>query len=291
MHDHGESMNKASSKMTGKMNQVTGQPVGELVIRRVDQRAVEPLVPPDSFYVRKVKPVADRVLAAVLMVVFSPVIAVVALLVRLQLGPGVIYRQDRVGRDGELFKMLKFRTMEHDRRRDDSGAGRPDRRLGHDRRCGVDRRRRDVAINGPDRRNRPHDRRCAERRDDAGGRRMTHKTVDDPRHTRLGRFLRASSLDELPQLVNVLRGELSIVGPRPELPEVVAGYGEWQHARHHLKPGITGLWQVTERADETPMYLHVDTDLRYVEAVSPTLDLRILLLTVPVLLGVFGRGS
>ena len=286
MRNDGGSVNRASSKV----NEIPGQPVRAPVIRRVDHRPDEAHIAPDSFYVRKVKPLGDRVLAAVLLIVFLPVIAVIALLVRLQLGSGVIYRQDRVGQDGELFKMLKFRTMGHDRRRDNNGAGRPDRRLGHERRCGLDRRHHGVAFDGPDRRNEPRDRRRAERRDEAGGRRFTHKTVDDPRHTRLGRFLRAASLDELPQLVNVLRGELSIVGPRPELPEVVAGYAEWQHARHRLKPGITGLWQVTERADETPMYMHVDTDLRYVEAVSPSMDLRILLLTLPVLLGV-GRGT
>lgn len=275
--------------MTARMNTTTRQPDGELVIRRTDHEANGLPDQPSSAYVRHVKPVVDRVLAVLLLVAFAPVFAVVALLVRLRLGSGVIYRQDRVGEHGELFKMLKFRTMEPDRRRDDDGKRRPDRRRDHDRRCGVDRRRCEVEISGPDRRTATSERRRKERRV-VEDRRFTHKTLDDPRHTRLGRFLRSSSLDELPQLVNVLRGELSIVGPRPELPEVVAGYGDWQHARHMVKPGITGLWQVTERSDATPMYLHVDTDLRYVEKVSPATDLRILLLTVPVLLGVH-RGT
>lgn len=278
------------SDMARQMNVVTQQPVDELVIRRVDHPPATRLTRPPSRYVSRVKPVLDRILAFLLLVVLAPVFAVVALLVRVRLGPGVIYRQDRVGLHGTLFKMLKFRTMEPDRRRDADGRGRPNRRLGYEPRSGLDRRGEDLEFAGPDRRSGVSDRRSGERRDFPGERRLTHKSLDDPRHTRLGRFLRASSLDELPQLVNVVRGELSLVGPRPELPEIVAGYGEWQHDRHRVKPGITGLWQVTERVDATPMYLHVDTDLRYVEEVSPLLDLRILLLTLPVVLG-GGRGT
>ena len=244
-------------------------------------------------YERWAKPVLDRSFAVLLLVALSPVFAVVALLVRLQLGRGVIYRQDRIGKNGVPFKMLKFRTMEHDRRRGQDGTGRPDRRAGSDRRSGRDRRVAATSFAGPDRRTDRPDRRSGQRRSSDGDRRRTHKTVDDPRHTPLGRFLRASSLDELPQLINVLKGELSIVGPRPELPEVVARYHDWQFGRHHVKPGITGLWQVTERSNETPMHEHVATDLRYVDELSPRTDLRILLLTVPVLLGVDAarRGS
>jgi lipopolysaccharide/colanic/teichoic acid biosynthesis glycosyltransferase len=120
-------------------------------------------------------------------------------------------------------------------------------------------------------------------------RRRTHKSAADPRHTRVGRFLRASSLDELPQLWNVVRGDLSLVGPRPELIEIVARYEPWQHARHMVKPGVTGLWQVTKRGDGD-MHQHVDVDLRYVEAVSLRTDLRILVLTLPAVLGL-RRGA
>lgn len=116
-------------------------------------------------------------------------------------------------------------------------------------------------------------------------RRQRHKAEDDPRHTPLGRFLRRFSLDELPQLWNVVRGDLSLVGPRPELAGVVSRYDDWQHRRHAVKPGITGLWQVTERDERGEMHLHVQTDLRYIRALSWRADLAILLLTIPAVLG------
>jgi lipopolysaccharide/colanic/teichoic acid biosynthesis glycosyltransferase len=123
------------------------------------------------------------------------------------------------------------------------------------------------------------------RRDDDGyagpDRRRTHKSADDPRLTATGRLLRRLSLDELPQLVNVLRGEMSLVGPRPELPVVVERhYADWQHRRHAVKPGLTGLWQVSERGNGM-MHEHVDVDLDYVDQVSLGTDLRILLRTLP----------
>lgn len=115
-------------------------------------------------------------------------------------------------------------------------------------------------------------------------RRVNHKSSDDPRHVPLGRFLRKWSLDEIPQFWNVALGHMSLVGPRPELPHVVARYEAWQHRRHEVKPGITGLWQVSERGD-VPMHEATDVDIEYVESVSLRSDLRILLLTVPAALG------
>jgi lipopolysaccharide/colanic/teichoic acid biosynthesis glycosyltransferase len=270
-----------------EMVEVVGRGVPDVALTERPLRLVErrPMT-----YERRVKPIVDRVLAAILLLVFAPVLLAVALAVRVTLGSGVLYRQERIGRGGAPVQMLKFRTMHHDRRRGSDGRGRPDRRARADRRAG-ERRRQQVAFEGPDRRG--TDRRGLERRAPLGGRRVTHKTLDDPRHTPLGRFLRATSLDELPQLVNVLRGELSLVGPRPELPEVVAGYEPWQHARHAVKPGLTGLWQVTERGGDEPMHHHVATDLRYVAELSPLTDLRILLITPIALLGLSraGRGS
>ena len=122
--------------------------------------------------------------------------------------------------------------------------------------------------------------------DDRGVRR--HKVRHDPRVTRPGRFLRRTSIDELPQLVNVLRGEMSLVGPRPELPEIVAGYAPWQHARHAVRPGLTGWWQVSGRSD-APMHEHTELDMFYVERVSPRLDLLIALKTIRVV--VKGLGA
>ncbi len=110
-------------------------------------------------------------------------------------------------------------------------------------------------------------------------RRQVHKSKCDPRVTRVGRFLRRSSLDELPQLWNVLTGEMSLVGPRPELPSIVARYEPWQHARHWVTPGITGWWQVN-RDGSRLMHEATELDIFYVEHQSLTLDVLILARTV-----------
>lgn len=119
-------------------------------------------------------------------------------------------------------------------------------------------------------------------------RRVCHKRDDDPRHTSLGRFLRRSRLDELPQLWNVIRGHMSLVGPRPELVQVVERYEPWQHERHQVKPGITGYWQVSDRANGLALEA-VDLDIRYLREVSFLTDLRVLLRTLPVALRRSGR--
>ena len=115
-------------------------------------------------------------------------------------------------------------------------------------------------------------------------RRVDHKALDDPRHTRLGRVLRAWSLDELPQLFNVVRGDMSLVGPRPELVDVVARYAPWQHERHVVRPGLTCLWQISERGS-VPLHECTHLDVRYVRGLTLREDLRILLATVPAALG------
>ena len=119
-------------------------------------------------------------------------------------------------------------------------------------------------------------------------RRQRHKSNGDPRVTRIGAFLRRTSLDELPQLINVLRGEMSLVGPRPELPMIVANYEDWQHVRHLVRPGITGWWQVNGRSDR-PMHENTGLDIEYVQCVSLWMDLTILLHTIRVVL--VGRGA
>ena len=110
-------------------------------------------------------------------------------------------------------------------------------------------------------------------------RRRTHKSPDDPRITAIGRRLRRTCLDELPQLWNVLMGEMSLVGPRPEIPNIVASYAPWQHLRHAVRPGLTGWWQVNRR-DGRPMHAATELDLYYVEHQSLSLDLQILSRTV-----------
>jgi len=186
-------------------------------------------------YVRFVKPIIDRFMAAVGLITIAIPLLAVAAAVYVSIGRPVLFRQERVGRGGQPFEVLKFRTM------------RPDRR-GRDEPVHVDRRR-------------------------------THKSVDDPRHTPLGRFLRKWSLDELPQLINVWRGEMSFVGPRPELPCVVNTYVDPSlNDRHLVLPGLTGLWQLSARSDG-PMSENGEFDLEYVRSVSIVTDLKILLRT------------
>jgi len=119
-------------------------------------------------------------------------------------------------------------------------------------------------------------------------RRVCHKRDDDPRHTPFGRWLRSTSLDELPQLWNVLKGDMSLVGPRPELPVIVERYELWQHQRHCVRPGLTGFWQISERAGGLA-YEAVHIDIDYVRSLSFRTDIGVLLRTVPVTLRRTGR--
>jgi lipopolysaccharide/colanic/teichoic acid biosynthesis glycosyltransferase len=194
-----------------------------------------------TVYERLVKPAVDRLVGLTLLMLTLPVLALVAIVARAHMGPGVIFKQERVGRGGRRFLVYKFRTMKHDRRHVPEPYAVPDRR-------------------------------------------KTHKHEHDPRVTALGRFLRKWSLDELPQLWNVVRGDMSLIGPRPELVSIVERYDGWQHARHRVKPGLTGLWQVTARGDGL-MHENTHIDLAYASRVSLRNDCKILLLTIPVLLG------
>ena len=196
---------------------------------------------PTGVYVQVIKPVIDRVVAGGVWILALPVLIGCAIAVRISLGPNILFAQERVGRNGRRFKVYKFRTMHADRR--DHAVG-------------------EVATDfvGDDRR-------------------KTHKSADDPRLTGVGKFLRKWSLDELPQLWNVLRGDMSLIGPRPELPAIVSRYNEWEHARHMVKPGLTGLWQVTARGAGRPMHEHVAVDVEYVAGLKASLDLRILVQT------------
>jgi lipopolysaccharide/colanic/teichoic acid biosynthesis glycosyltransferase len=215
------------------------------VLREV--QALETLSWVNAFYRAVGKPLFDHIIAPLLLVALAPILLVIAIAVRVTLGKGVLFMQERVGRGGVPFSMLKFRTM------------RPDRR------------RRQVPMSSADRR-------------------TCHKRADDPRHTPLGRFLRRRSLDELPQLVNVMHGEMSLVGPRPELPSVVRTYEPWQHLRHLVKPGITGPWQVTARNDGALLQDCTDLDVAYARNVSFRYDLELALATFRVV-GDSDRGG
>ena len=133
-----------------------------------------------------------------------------------------------------------------------------------------------------------HDRRLEREPYEGPDRRQTHKSSDDPRHTPLGRWLRRSSIDELPQLWNVVCGDMSLVGPRPELVPVVAREGLWRHPRHLLRPGITGLWQISS-ARGGEIRLGLDFDVVYVHHVSWRTDLRIVVNTFAALFRNPGR--
>jgi len=197
-----------------------------------------------TFYTKVVKPVSDRAAALAALCVFAVPMVVVAGAVALTMGRPILFRQRRIGLDGEPFEVLKFRTMGHDRRTDEMDEI-------------------DVI----------HDRR------------ETHKSEHDPRHTTVGRFLRRYSLDELPQLFNILKGEMSVVGPRPELESVVAErYTEELHQRHLVRPGLTGLWQISARG-EGPMHENGGWDLDYVEQISLSTDVRILVMTPAAMFG------
>ena len=114
-------------------------------------------------------------------------------------------------------------------------------------------------------------------------RRKTHKSAEDPRITGLGRWLRATRLDEIPQFLNVVLGDISLVGPRPELTSVVAEYEPWQHRRHAVKPGVTGLWQISDTGDALLRdCTHIE--LAYLDDVSLKTDLRIIVQTIPAML-------
>ncbi|MEJ5358025.1 MAG: exopolysaccharide biosynthesis polyprenyl glycosylphosphotransferase [Desulfobacterales bacterium] len=195
---------------------------------------------------RLVKPVLDRALALVALLALLPLFLLIAAAIRLTSGGPVFYRARAVGKGGRFFTLYKFRTML-------AGAG-------------SDLHKQFVTrlIRGEI------------GRDANGG---VLKIVNDPRVTRVGRLLRRSSLDELPQLFNVLRGEMSLVGPRPCLPYEYELYKDWHRKRTLVLPGITGLWQVTGRS-EVSFEDMILLDLYYIYNGSPLLELNILVETL-----------
>jgi lipopolysaccharide/colanic/teichoic acid biosynthesis glycosyltransferase len=195
--------------------------------------------------------------AALLLILLTPLLTVIALAIRIDSPGGAIFRQRRVGRGFQPFTINKFRSMH-------AGAG-------HDpHRAYV----LELITNGP--------------ASEGHGTTKLYKLTGDLRVTRVGRWLRRSSLDELPQLWNVLRGDMSLVGPRPSLPYETERYPEQWHRRFTVKPGITGLWQVSGRCQLTWEQM-IELDLEYVARRTFWLNVRILLRTVPVVL--MGKGA
>lgn len=195
---------------------------------------------------RQIKRFLDLLIAVVAIIIFSPLFLLVALAIRLSSPGPVFYRHTRVGKNGSPFGCLKFRTMAPD----------------------GDRILRECLLNSPEAYQEWQE---------------TQKLKNDPRVTPIGTMLRSSSLDELPQLINVVRGEMSIVGPRPIVEAELARYGRGQEAYLSVRPGITGLWQVSGRNDVS-YEARVNFDRTYVENWSLTGDVLLMIKTVPAVL-------
>jgi exopolysaccharide biosynthesis polyprenyl glycosylphosphotransferase len=191
----------------------------------------------------------DRIAAAILLILFSPIFIITAILIKItseSWKDPIFYGQTRCGLNGKPFTCWKFRSMK-------VGAEKE-----------LDRLRDKNVMGGP-----------------------VFKMRDDPRVTKIGKFIRKTSIDELPQLWNVLRGDMSLVGPRPPIPSEVEKYDRWQRRRLSMKPGITCLWQVSGR-NQLPFDVWMKLDLEYIDNWSLWLDFKILLKTVYVVATGYG---
>jgi lipopolysaccharide/colanic/teichoic acid biosynthesis glycosyltransferase len=202
------------------------------------------------------KRILDILVALGMLLVFGPLMLLIALGIRISSPGPIFYRQTRIGKDGKPFKMLKFRSMQ--------------------------------VTNNPDLHREYVQKLIRENVDPARTGKSSLKIVGDPRITGLGKYLRKFSLDELPQIFNVLRAEMSIVGPRPPLPYEYEVYREWHKQRLAILPGITGLWQATAHNivsfDEM-----VKIDIQYIQATNLWLDIKLMFLT-PIEM-IRGKGS
>jgi lipopolysaccharide/colanic/teichoic acid biosynthesis glycosyltransferase len=195
----------------------------------------------------------DIVVAAILLLVLAPLFALIAAAIWLDTGWPVFYLAERVGRHGRSFTVVKFRSM----------------------RAGADAT--------------PHAEFVRNLMRESLTSIALYKVPGDARVTRVGRWLRCTSLDELPQLWNVLRGEMSLVGPRPDVPYAVVDYADWMHKRLAIRPGITGLWQVSGRS-RLSLHEMYRLDVEYAGKASLLLDLEILVRTVPAMLDCGGAA-
>ncbi|HEY3329956.1 MAG TPA: sugar transferase [Capsulimonadaceae bacterium] len=204
-------------------------------------------VPTASAWFYASQRIVDVALTCVALLFLLVPCIIIALAIKLESKGSILFRQKRVGQNGELFWFYKFRSMVADAEAQ---------------------------------------RNALMQMNEASG--PLFKIKNDPRITRVGRFIRKYSLDELPQLLNVLTGEMSLVGPRPALPAEVEQYSDRQRARLSVRPGITGLWQVSGRSDLS-FERSVELDIEYVTTQSMPLYFRILVMTIPAVLK--GRGA
>jgi exopolysaccharide biosynthesis polyprenyl glycosylphosphotransferase len=193
----------------------------------------------DNTLYNATKRAVDLVVAVLLLILFMPVIPVVAILIKLDSKGPVIYKQKRIGKGGMEFNFYKFRSM-YDKAEETLEALKPLSK-----------------VEGP-----------------------IFKLKKDPRVTPVGRFLRKSSLDELPQLLNVVKGEMSIVGPRPNLPSEVLHYQPWQNKRLEVVPGITCLWQIAGRS-HIGFKEWMRLDIEYIRNRTILTDIKIMIKTIP----------
>ncbi|MEE5988440.1 sugar transferase [Ligilactobacillus equi] len=193
------------------------------------------------YFYRCVKRLFDFCASLIALIPLSVIFLLIAILIKLDDRGPIMFTQTRVGRNGKLFKIYKFRSMRV------NAEDLLEKLKAHNQ------------VEGP-----------------------MFKMKDDPRITRVGKFLRKTSLDELPQLLNVLKGDMSLVGPRPPLPTEVEQYSDYDKQRLYVTPGCTGLWQATER-NNTGFSGMVKLDLEYIQKASVWLDLKIILMTIKVI--------
>lgn len=222
--------------------------IGDLTLLRVE---------PSGLYTTRsqvIKRLIDIAVSLVALIVLSPLLLVVALLVKFTSPGPILFLQERPGLHGRVFRILKFRTM----------------RYGAETDLHREAQRRLIQEGAP-------------AGFDENGRPIYGKVADDPRVTPLGRWLRRTSIDELPQLWNVLRGEMSLVGPRPAVLADIENFKDWHYQRHDIRPGLTGLWQVSGRS-RLSFDQMVELDIKYIEEWSIWLDIKIMVRTIPALL-------
>jgi lipopolysaccharide/colanic/teichoic acid biosynthesis glycosyltransferase len=234
-------------------------------LQRFDPHALSPLVEDQDYYYYFIKRVMDIVIAAFLLVIFSPIMVMIIFLIVIDSRGPVIFSQERVGskrwtRDGftywqrSLFKCYKFRTMIHN--------ADPSVHVNFIASFIEGQIKPSENINA-------------------------YKLHNDSRVTRVGKVLRKMSLDELPQLINVLLGQMSMVGPRPDVPYAVDQYKSWHCERLATLPGLTGLWQTKGRSNVSFDNM-ASLDIEYVRNQSLLLDIKILILTIPAVLSAKG---
>ena len=244
-------------------NLLAGSPAFEVTRRQVEIREIDGLqvavFKPTQLrgWRRSVKRIIDVVGATIGAIILIPVFLVTAVVIKLTSPGPVFFKQTRVGKGGRQFTFYKFRSMVSG---DDSKYKEYLKAFVEDgREAGIDNKGRKV-----------------------------YKIMDDPRITSFGHFLRKTSLDEFPQIINVLKGEMSLVGPRPCLPYEWDLYEDWEKARLSVTPGLTGLWQVTGRSNVT-FHDMVLLDLYYISNWSFWWDLKLIFQTIPVIL--LGKGA